>query len=100
MMWHQGPTPPDSHGEFGLVARWRDDPDLRDTIATWLRTSPEVRDIAETLVTQNPALTALELETFARDQLFDRIDAAARNTELSGEIGRGAGRGREESSVG
>ncbi len=85
VMWHQGPTPPDSHGEFGLVARWRDDSDLRNAVATWLRTSPEVRDIAETLVTQNPALTAAELEEFARDTLFDRLDAAAHNTELSGD---------------
>jgi hypothetical protein len=83
--WHESPTPPDSHGEFGLVDTWRNDGDRRARVGEWLGTAEEVRAIAEALVTANPELTAGQLEAFARQELFARVDAAANNAGLSGE---------------
>jgi DEAD/DEAH box helicase domain-containing protein len=85
VQWHESPTPPDSHGEFGLVESWRDDSQRRDRVATWLASAPEVRAIAEALTMGNPDLTADQLERFARVELFGRVDHAARNPELSGQ---------------
>src|SRR5207248_2016764 len=45
VQWWESPVPPDSHGEFGLTADWIADSGRRDTIRSWLATSPEVADI-------------------------------------------------------
>lgn len=82
--WSESPTPPDSHGEFGLVEAWRDDPDRRDAVRQWLRDSPDLRAIAEALLAGNAQLQAQTLEDYARNSLFDRVDSAANNPELNG----------------
>ena len=84
--WWESPVPPDSHGEFGLLTNWNDDPDRRDAIRTWLATSGEVTEIAQALATgPGRGVDPAALETFARECLFDRIMAASANPELSGE---------------
>ncbi len=35
--WWESTSPPDSHGEFGLVCSWLDDAARRDTIKKWLQ---------------------------------------------------------------
>ena len=47
--WWESPIPPDSHGEFGLTVAWTGDADRRAAIDDWLRTSPELHDIAAAL---------------------------------------------------
>lgn len=83
--WHESPVPPDSHGEFGLVEVWRDDAGRRSAIEDWLRTNTAVGDIAEALTGGNPEVSAAQLEAFARNELYGRVDAAANNRDLSGE---------------
>jgi DEAD/DEAH box helicase domain-containing protein len=83
--WHESPTPPDSHGEFGLVDAWRTDTARREAVEAWLRDADEVHRIAVALMAGNPELTAARLEQFARQDLFGQIDRASRNPELTGE---------------
>jgi DEAD/DEAH box helicase domain-containing protein len=83
--WRESTTPPDSHGEFGLVQTWKDSEDRRNAVEKWLRESDEVRAIVEALVAGNPELSADNLEDYARNQLFSRVDEASRNSELNGE---------------
>ncbi|HEU6445186.1 MAG TPA: DEAD/DEAH box helicase [Gaiellaceae bacterium] len=83
--WYESPVPPDSHGEFGLVDDWQTDADRRAAVLSWLRDDDEVREIAEALTSGNADVTPDELETFARVDLFDRVEQAAANPELSGE---------------
>ena len=44
--WWESTSPPDSHGEFGLVANWLDDAARRDTVKDWLQNATDVDDIA------------------------------------------------------
>jgi hypothetical protein len=83
--WHESRVPPDSHGEFGLVEIWRNDVGRRSAVEEWLGTDATVGDIAEALTVGNRELTSAQLETFARNELYARLDAAANNRELSGE---------------
>jgi hypothetical protein len=83
--WHESPVPPDSHGEFGLVEAWRNDAGRRNAVDDWLRTDTAVGNIAATLTVGNPEVSAAQLETFARNELYSRVDAAANSRDLSGE---------------
>jgi hypothetical protein len=82
---YESPSPPDSHGEFGLADTWCTDKDRRDLIEDFLHNSPVVHDIAKALVVENPELNPNQLETFAREDLFNHINVAASNPELSGD---------------
>jgi DEAD/DEAH box helicase domain-containing protein len=78
--WWHSPVPPDSHGEFGRTADFRNS---RDAVKTWLDTSTEVTSIAETLV---PSLEfRARLEAYVRRDLFRRIEDCLSNQELSGD---------------
>lgn len=84
--WWDSPTPPDSHGEFGLTDDWVADPARRPAVTAWLATAPEVADIAAALTAGgNEGIGRADLETFARSGLPVQIDAAASNAEISGE---------------
>lgn len=84
--WWHGPTPPDSHGEFGTAADWASLPERRQAVELWLRESEaDARELANVLAcgpgqhANGDALVALSTES-----LFGRLSAAVRNPELSG----------------
>jgi DEAD/DEAH box helicase domain-containing protein len=84
--WWESPRPPDTHGEFGLVARWLSDATRRERVRQWLETSGEIPEIANALAySPNPSLDPGALESFARERLYDEIERAAGNAELTGE---------------
>lgn len=82
--WAESPTPPDSHGEFGLVATWLADANRRASVRTWLGQSPEVKAICRA-VAEGSAVQASELEDYLRRRLADVIDTAVANPELTGD---------------
>ena len=80
--WWDSPTPPDSHGEFGLVVDWSL---RRSVVQTWLTESPEVASIATCLASGRFAeVQAANLETYARTALVNAIDECVSNSELNG----------------
>ena len=84
--WWDSPVPPDSHGEFGRVDDWLSDPLRRDEVRSWLTKSQEVRDIALDLAPGGTGgITAESLESYARNELPDKLLACAENPELGGE---------------
>ena len=83
--WWESPVPPDTHGEFGRTNEWTDNADRRTAIDDWLRTSPEVAEIAAAVARGPGCPAAADLEQFARSLLFTRIVAASGNQELSGD---------------
>jgi Lhr-like helicase len=86
VQWSESSMPPDSHGEFGLVASWLSDATRRERIRHWLETSAGVSEIATALAhSPVPSLDPGALESFARERLYDEIERAAGNAELTGE---------------
>lgn len=83
--WLDSPVPPDSHGEFGLARVWNDDSDLRSAVRDWLGTSPEVEQVAAAVAIGPGCPPAQALEVYARTELYENIQRAASNPELSGE---------------
>jgi hypothetical protein len=91
--WHEGPTnPPDSHGEFGTTEGWRTNAARRTQIQQWLSgASPnypgsgaEIAAVAHALLAGVPGLSEYDLVQYVQNTLFNRIDAAANDHELSG----------------
>lgn len=82
--WWHSPVPPDSHGEFGTVAAWFQDPQIRIDVDRWVQTSPEVREIADALLT-GVELPTGELEQGVRQDLLARIDDCLANPEITGD---------------
>jgi ATP-dependent helicase YprA (DUF1998 family) len=80
------PTPPDSHGEFGTVDDWGKESERRDSVFDWLRSSDEVKSIADALALGSPnSVQASDLEEFARHRLPHEVEECLSNTELSGD---------------
>lgn len=79
--WWQGPTPPDTHGEFGLATDWAGH---RPSVAAWLASSPEVDAICATL-SRSTGVDAAHLASCVRQDLAGEIDQAVANTELVGD---------------
>lgn len=84
--WSDSPMPPDSHGEFGTTGDWCSDKNQkrRENICHWLKTSSEVTEIINALLGVNNNQHN-ELETFARHELFKKIEDCTKNSELTGE---------------
>jgi ATP-dependent helicase YprA (DUF1998 family) len=81
--WWQGPTPPDSHGEFGLATEWQA---RRGAVRQWLEESAEVDTVAAGLTAGgNEGIGAAQLVQFARTVLLATIDQCATNPELAGD---------------
>jgi len=78
--WWHSPVPPDSHGEFGTTADFRN---VRDAVKKWLETSDEVLFVAETLVPSQEFRA--RLEGYVRQDLFRKIEDCLSNPELSGD---------------
>ena len=84
--WWESPSPPDSHGELGLVANWLDDAARRDAIRDWLQNAQDIDHIASSLCDGSPGgVSPGDLVLYARQQLFDRIQLACTNPELTGD---------------
>jgi DEAD/DEAH box helicase domain-containing protein len=84
--WSESPKPPDTHGEFGLVSNWLNDATRRENVRRWLQTSEEITQIASSLShSPVPSIDPAALESFARERLYDEIERAASNAELTGE---------------
>lgn len=84
--WWESPSPPDSHGELGLVANWLDDAGRRGAIKDWLENAQDVDKIAASLCVGSPgSVSPDDLVVFVRQQLFDRIQLACTNPELTGD---------------
>ncbi len=83
IQWWESPMPPDSHGEFGKTQDWlNNEGDRTNKICQWLKTSPEVTNIVDILLTRVTGINSKELEEFAREQLWDQVDQCAKNSEL------------------
>ena len=91
--WFHGPTPPDSHGEFGCADTWMNDPQLATSIAAWLAgdssvgpgSGAAVSDCVKALLHGIDGLSSTEIESYVRQDLAGRVDRCARDPELTGE---------------
>lgn len=84
--WWESPKPPDSHGELGLVASWLNDASRRDTIKDWLQNAQDIEHIAASLCADSPGgVSQDDLVLYVRQQLFDKIQLACTNPELTGD---------------
>ncbi|QJB29376.1 helicase-related protein [Limnospira fusiformis] len=83
--WWEAPTPPDSHGEFGTTEDWLSQKNRQESVREWLETSPEVADIVHDLAVRVENIDPVQLENYAREELFQQIDSCANNRELAGE---------------
>lgn len=68
------PTPASIHGSFGTTDNW---PDFRSSVATWLKSSPEVERVSYRLTEYTPirGVEIDELVDWARNDLVIEIDA-------------------------
>lgn len=81
--WWESPMPPDSHGEFGKTQDWLENiGDRTNKICKWLKTSLDVTNVVDILLTGVTGINSQELEEFAREQLWDQVDQCAKNSEL------------------
>ena len=84
VQWWDSPRPPDSHGEYGLVARWGDDQSRRDAVRDWLSTAADVEQIASALCSGlEHVIPPSDLANYARQDLFTKIDEACANLEIT-----------------
>jgi len=79
------PVPPDAHGEFGTVAYWNDNPEMRADLQAWLATSPEVEEVVAALIpqTNSPDLEG-QLVGYLRNDLFAAVSECVDNDALGG----------------
>ena len=84
--WWESPRPPDSHGEFGLVAKWVEDQDRRDAIQNWLASSADIDSIATALCAGlGTNASPVDLANYTRGTLFDKIQEACTSSEITGD---------------
>ncbi|MEG3834861.1 DEAD/DEAH box helicase [Microcoleus sp. Z1_C3] len=76
---------PDSHGEFGTVQNWKETEERREQVRRWLGTSCEVTEVINSLLVGVEGIERDNLENYARQQLFDKINECANNLELTGD---------------
>ena len=76
-----GPRPPDSHGEFGLVADWTGNTTRMDRVRLWLEESSEVEEVAAHVASASVSVD--HLTAYARSDLFVELCEAAMNPETN-----------------
>ena len=82
--WSEVAHPPDSHGEMGLASKWKDS--RREAVRNWLDKSPDADDIANALCAGlNASILPSDLVNYARRELFDKIDQACVDPEITGD---------------
>lgn len=76
--WEESPqAPPDSHGEFGTIDYWRNNPPVRDSVQNFLESSEEVNRIAAAITAGiESKLSAEAITQFARTELFGEVQRA------------------------
>ena len=84
VQWWESASPPDSHGEFGLVSCWRNDTERRAFIQEWLESAEDVDEIALRICPVD-GMSPVSLAQYARRTLFDKIESTCANPELAGE---------------
>ncbi len=71
LLWTDGPTPPDTHGEFGLVDGW--DKDRLASLQDWIdQNRDRVRDLANAIV-RGGHVPAKTLAGYAHSELVNQI---------------------------
>ena len=84
--WTESPTPPDSHGEFGLAEAWLEDAERRRQVSEVIEAGDVANETARVLCAgPHQALLAQDLATRTTATLAGKIDAASANPELNGE---------------
>ncbi len=83
--WWDSPTPPDSHGELGTVSEWLNMTERRETVQEWLRNSPQVPAIVDAILVGTDGVSAPDLVTYIREQLFSQVLVCAASAELAGD---------------
>ncbi|PSB28254.1 DEAD/DEAH box helicase, partial [filamentous cyanobacterium Phorm 46] len=76
---------PDSHGEFGTLKKWKETEERREQVRNWLEKSKEVTEIVNSLLVGVEGIDQNQLEEYARQKLFNKIDECANNLELTGD---------------
>lgn len=83
--WWESPKPPDSHGEFGTVKDWNEQDHRRQKVQEWLETSQEVTAIAKALLVGVDNVDIDQLESYIRQDLFNKVTECINNLELTGD---------------
>jgi DEAD/DEAH box helicase domain-containing protein len=81
--WWHSPTPPDSHGEFGISIDYGE---YAAQLREWLSSTSEADEIVQSLVL--PGINKFDSKDFVEyihKHLADEVDAAISNPELGGE---------------
>lgn len=77
--WTDGPTPPDTHGEFGMVASW-DDARLA-SLQDWIAQHADRVDRLASFVVRGGEVSGSALSEYARNNLVEQIRQVL-NTDL------------------
>lgn len=83
--WHHGPVSTDTHGEFGLTAAWRDDPQRREHVEAWLANEAYVARVVDALLVGVDGVDREGLIAFAVNELFGKVNGHASDDRLAGE---------------
>lgn len=78
--WWDSPTPPDSHGEFGIATQWAAS---RDSVSNWLCTAPEREGIIRALLGPVSVDKTGQWLKFLAEELPTLIDTAVGNNEIA-----------------
>jgi hypothetical protein len=84
--WWHSPTPPDSHGEFGLANSWLAPDGPEQDVRVWLSTSDEPKRIADALAGSGlEGISADALLHFARHELAGLVTQCVQDPEFTGD---------------
>lgn len=83
--WYDGPTPPDTHGEFGLATDWPGNADRARVVERWLSSSAGVSEVVENVLHGVPEIDRQQCTQYIRQVLNARTTDCAANPELAGE---------------
>ncbi len=76
---------PDSHGEFGTLQKWKETEERREQVRNWLEKSDLVIEVINSLLVGVEGIDRDNFESYARQDLFNKIDECANNLELTGD---------------
>jgi DEAD/DEAH box helicase domain-containing protein len=80
--WWESPTPPDSHGEFGLVADWVGP--RKTAVLNWLSTTDEISEISRAMTSGvADQISGTQLTRYATNELASDIENALGNASLA-----------------
>jgi hypothetical protein len=85
--WDECTSPPDTHGEFGLVECWQKDNARRDAVRSWLARSEDVPEVVTAVLVGTHSIDKHSMEDFVRNELFDEVNDAMRSDRATSEGG-------------